>query len=96
MHDFFQTPNDNELDNDNESFHGNALDNNNTQVKSAAVVFIKEKNGRYQALREPFMLEKCIVSQDPEYMDVFEIVEWNKEAYLIKVRTSLESFRAED
>lgn len=71
---------------DNENYLGNASDNNNTQVKSAAVVFIKEKNGRYQALREPFMLEKCIVSQDPEYMDVFEIIEWSKEAYLIKVR----------
>ena len=32
------------------------------------------------------MLEKCVISQDPEYTEVFEILEWSKEAFLIKVR----------
>lgn len=63
----------------------NHNENNSVRVKSAAVVFIKEKNGRYQVMREPFMLEKCVVSQDPDYTDVFEILEWSKESFLIKV-----------
>ncbi|XP_052814585.1 uncharacterized protein LOC128241612 isoform X2 [Mya arenaria] len=73
------------------SNNDNANDNNNGRVKSAAVVFIKEKNGRYQAFREPFMLEKCIVCQDDDYRDVFEVLEWNKEAYLIKAETAHET-----
>lgn len=72
----------------NNSINNNNNENNNPRVKSAAVVFIKEKNGRFQVMREPFMLEKCVVSQDPDYMDVFEILEWSKEAFLIKVGTS--------
>lgn len=82
-----ETGNDNDINvKRNSSHHSNNENNNNNnvRVKSAAVVFIKEKNGRFQVMREPFMLEKCVVSQDPEYPEVFEILEWSKEAFLIK------------
>jgi hypothetical protein len=75
--------------NNNNNNNNNNMENTNSRVKSAAVVFIKEKSGRYQVSREPFMLEKCVVSQDPDYHDVFEILEWSKEAFLIKVRTGV-------
>lgn len=80
-----ETANDNDINRIRNSQNLSNNENNNTRVKSAAVVFIKEKSGRYQVMREPFMLEKCVVSQDPEYLDVFEILEWSKEAFLIKV-----------
>ncbi|KAL3853960.1 hypothetical protein ACJMK2_013251 [Sinanodonta woodiana] len=60
-------------------------------VKQAAVVLIKEKNGKYQALREPLMLEKCIVTVDPDYDEVFELVEWNNDPYLFKADTPKET-----
>ena len=31
------------------------------------------------------MLEKCVVSQDPDFTEVFEVLEWSKESLLIKV-----------
>ncbi|XP_052286594.1 intersectin-1-like isoform X2 [Dreissena polymorpha] len=62
-------------------------DNNNGQVKSAAVVLIREKGGRFQVFREPFMLDKCIVSQDKDFLEVFEILEWNKDAFIVKAET---------
>ncbi|KAL4217161.1 hypothetical protein ACF0H5_023615 [Mactra antiquata] len=77
--------------NNNINNNNNHNENNSPRVKSAAVVFIKEKNGRFQVMREPFMLEKCVVSQDPDYMDVFEILEWSKEAFLIKAETPHET-----
>ena len=32
------------------------------------------------------MLDKCVVSQDPDFTEVFEVLEWSKESLLIKVR----------
>lgn len=53
-------------------------------VIQAAVVLLKEKNGRYQTLREPFMLNRCIVNHDPESDEVFELLENNKEPFVFK------------
>ena len=36
-------------------------------------------------LQDPLMLEKCVVSQDPDFTEVFEVLEWSKESLLIKV-----------
>ena len=88
----FQSPYDNADNNINRKHNENLNNNNNNNSRTqhsavvlSAVVFIREKNGKYTAAREPFMLDKCVVSQDPDYMDVFEILEWNKESCLIKV-----------
>ncbi|XP_060567018.1 uncharacterized protein LOC132725851 [Ruditapes philippinarum] len=81
----------NNMRNNNNNNNNNNMENTNSRVKSAAVVFIKEKSGRYQVSREPFMLEKCVVSQDPDYHDVFEILEWSKEAFLIKADSPQET-----
>ncbi|KAL5005796.1 hypothetical protein ScPMuIL_016954 [Solemya velum] len=55
-----------------------------SDVSEAAVVLIKEKNGKFQAAREPFHLSKCVVTAEAEVNEVFELMEWNKEAYLLK------------
>ncbi|XP_069108152.1 phosphatidylinositol 3,4,5-trisphosphate-dependent Rac exchanger 1 protein-like [Argopecten irradians] len=55
-----------------------------TQVIQAAVVLLKEKNGKYQTLREPFMLNRCIVNHDPDSDDTFEVLEINKEPFVFK------------
>ncbi|XP_045177616.2 uncharacterized protein LOC123537831 [Mercenaria mercenaria] len=88
-----QQPNDKPNDNDMNIMKNTHNNNNNenSRVKSAAVVFIKEKSGRYQVMREPFMLEKCVVSQDPDFPDVFEVLEWSKEAFLIKADSPQET-----
>ena len=36
-------------------------------------------------LQDPFMLEKCVVTVDPDCDDVFELQEWGREAYIFKV-----------
>ncbi|ESO96224.1 hypothetical protein LOTGIDRAFT_144253, partial [Lottia gigantea] len=58
--------------------------NQSSSVEKAAVVLLREKNGKFQVLREPLALEKCVVTVDPEYDEAFEIQEWGKEAYVIK------------
>ncbi|XP_033728316.1 uncharacterized protein LOC117317583 [Pecten maximus] len=55
-----------------------------SQVIQAAVVLLKEKNGKYQTLREPFMLNRCIVNHDPDTEDMFEVLENNKEPFVFK------------
>ena len=35
------------------------------------------------------MLEKCVISQDPDFTEVFEVLEWSKESLLIKVNLLL-------
>ncbi|CAH1789119.1 unnamed protein product [Owenia fusiformis] len=56
-----------------------------TGVQKAALVLIKEKGGKYTSLREPFYLDKCIVAMDPEFDEVFEILDTIKESYLFKM-----------
>ena len=48
------------------------------------IFLLKDENVLF-VLQEPFMLEKCVVSQDPEFTEVFEVLEWNKESLIIKV-----------
>ncbi|KAK3083377.1 hypothetical protein FSP39_021073 [Pinctada imbricata] len=55
-----------------------------SEVIQAAVVLIKEKNGKFQKLREPFLLNRCIVNVDNEEGEMFELMELNKESYLFK------------
>ncbi|XP_046355704.2 uncharacterized protein LOC124134710 isoform X1 [Haliotis rufescens] len=53
-------------------------------VQQAAVVLIREKNGKYQPVRDPLMLDKCVVTVDPDFDEVFELHEWGREALVFK------------
>ncbi|XP_062583889.1 rhoGEF domain-containing protein gxcJ-like isoform X2 [Saccostrea cucullata] len=55
-----------------------------SQVIQAAIVLIKEKNGKFQTFREPFLLNRCIINVDKDLEDVFEVMELNKESCLFK------------
>lgn len=37
------------------------------------------------------MLDKCVVTVDPDFDEVFELQEWGREAYIFKVCCSLTS-----
>lgn len=59
-----------------------------SQVIQAAIVLIKEKNGKFQTFREPFLLNRCIINVDREMDDIFEVMELNKESCLFKSEDS--------
>ncbi|KAK7113064.1 hypothetical protein V1264_012423 [Littorina saxatilis] len=66
--------------------------NDNTVLgQQAAVVLVREKNGKYQAVRDPFLLEKSVVTVDPDCDDVFELQEWGREAYIFKAEDPKET-----
>ncbi|XP_076461495.1 intersectin-2-like [Babylonia areolata] len=60
--------------------------NNNNMVlgEQAAMVLVREKSGKYQPVRDPFFLEKSVVTVDPDCDEVFELQEWGREAYIFK------------
>lgn len=62
-----------------------------SEVIQAAVVLIKEKNGRYQPYREPFMLNRCVVNIDPDTVETFELMELNKEPLLFKGEDNIDT-----
>lgn len=49
------------------------------------MVLLKEKNGKYVPAREPLSLDKCVVCMDPDFDEVFEVHEINKETLFFKV-----------
>ncbi|XP_061183719.1 uncharacterized protein LOC133191955 [Saccostrea echinata] len=59
-----------------------------SQVIQAAIVLIKEKNGKFQTFREPFLLNRCVINVDKDLEDVFEVMELNKESCLFKCEDS--------
>lgn len=57
----------------------------NTGIRDASLLLMKEKNGRFVAVRDPLYLGSCVISTESEADDVFEIQEYTtKEAYLLK------------
>nr|DBA19571.1 TPA: hypothetical protein GDO54_015385 [Pyxicephalus adspersus] len=54
-------------------------------VKDAVLVLIKDKsNGKFAVLREPLRLGQCVVSMDPDYEDIFELLEIRKEGFVFR------------
>ncbi|CAH1249298.1 ITSN2 [Branchiostoma lanceolatum] len=54
-------------------------------VKGGALVLIRDKGaGRFTTLRDPFFLDKCVVSTDPDSEETFEISEIYKDPYILK------------
>ena len=61
-----------------------------TGCREAALLLLKEKGGRYTVVREPLLLERCVVSWDQEWDDCFELTEFTtKESYIFKVKITL-------
>ena len=61
-----------------------------TGCREAALLLLKEKGGRYTVVREPLLLERCVVSWDQEWDDCFELTEFTtKESYIFKVEITL-------
>lgn len=64
-----------------------------TMVRQAALVLLRGKGGRYQAVRDPLYLDKCVITVDPVYEEVFEVQDWNKDSYLFKGEDDSETHR---
>lgn len=57
-----------------------------TGCREAALILLKEKGMRYSPVREPLMLDKCVICWEQEWDDCFEVTEFTtKESYIFKV-----------
>ena len=57
-----------------------------TGCREAALILMKEKGFRYQSVREPLMLDRCVVCWEQDWDDCFEVTEFTtKESYNFKV-----------
>ncbi|GFN89590.1 rho guanine nucleotide exchange factor 1 [Plakobranchus ocellatus] len=53
-------------------------------VQQVAMVLVKEKAGRFQLVREPLLMDRCVVTADSDYNNLFEVHEQGRETYLFK------------
>ena len=57
-----------------------------TGCREAALILLKEKGMRYSPVREPLMLDKCVICWEQDWDDCFEVTEFTtKESYIFKV-----------
>ena len=57
-----------------------------TGCREAALILLKEKGGRYNVVREPLLLDRCVICWDRDWDDCFEVTEFTtKESYIFKV-----------
>lgn len=55
-------------------------------TKEAALLLVRDKNGRYSLLREPLYLDRCIIAADPAWQSYFEVQElMGKDTFIFKV-----------
>ncbi|XP_064646324.1 uncharacterized protein LOC135499486 isoform X2 [Lineus longissimus] len=62
-----------------------------SHTTEALMVLLKEKNGKYVPAREPLSLDKCVVCMDPDFDEVFEVHEINKETLFFKADETKEN-----
>lgn len=64
-------------------------------TKEAALLLVRDKNGRYSLLREPLYLDRCIIAADPAWQSYFEVQElMGKDTFIFKVsKTSVDCIR---
>lgn len=56
-----------------------------TGCREAALILLKEKGMRYSPVREPLMLDKCVICWEQDWDDCFEVTEFTtKESYIFK------------
>ncbi|KAF2889998.1 hypothetical protein ILUMI_16175, partial [Ignelater luminosus] len=54
-------------------------------VREAALLLVRDKNGRYSLLREPLYLDRCIIATDPAWQSYFEVQEViGKDTFIFK------------
>ncbi|KAF5301751.1 hypothetical protein FQR65_LT08733 [Abscondita terminalis] len=54
-------------------------------VREAALLLVRDKNGRYSMLREPLYLDRCIIATDPAWNSYFEVQEViSKDTFIFK------------
>ena len=59
-------------------------------ARDAALLLIRDKNGRYSLLRDPMYLDKCVIATDPAWQFYFEVQEvLGKDTYIFKVSDTL-------
>ncbi len=57
------------------------------RCREAALILLKEKGLRYTVVREPLMLDKCVVCWEQDWQDCFEVTEFtSKESFILKVK----------
>ncbi|RUS79828.1 hypothetical protein EGW08_012427 [Elysia chlorotica] len=60
-------------------------------VQQVAMVLVKEKAGRFHVVKEPLLMDRCVVTADSEYDNLFEVHEQGRETYLFKGERSKET-----
>lgn len=54
-------------------------------VRDAALLLVRDKNGRYSLLREPLYLDRCVIAADPAWQSYFEVQELlGKDTFIFK------------
>ncbi|KAK5642051.1 hypothetical protein RI129_008218 [Pyrocoelia pectoralis] len=54
-------------------------------IREAALLLVRDKNGRYSLLREPLYLDRCIIATDPAWNSYFEVQEViGKDTFIFK------------
>jgi len=54
-------------------------------VRDAALLLVRDKNGRYTLLREPLYLDRCVIAADPAWQSYFEVQELlGKDTFIFK------------
>ncbi|XP_008191255.2 uncharacterized protein RhoGEF64C isoform X1 [Tribolium castaneum] len=54
-------------------------------AREAALLLVRDKNGRYSLLREPLYLDRCVIAADPAWQSYFEVQELlGKDTFIFK------------
>ncbi|KAJ8935314.1 hypothetical protein NQ318_019482 [Aromia moschata] len=54
-------------------------------VREAALLLVRDKNGRYSLLRDPLYLDRCVIAADPAWQSYFEVQELlGKDTFIFK------------
>lgn len=55
-------------------------------AREAALLLVRDKNGRYSLLRDPLYLDRCVIAADPAWQSYFEVQELlGKDTFIFKV-----------
>lgn len=54
-------------------------------IREAALLLVRDKNGRYSLLRDPLYLDRCVIAADPAWQSYFEVQElMGKDTFIFK------------
>ncbi|XP_032239037.2 uncharacterized protein LOC5513651 isoform X2 [Nematostella vectensis] len=82
------------IDSDDEGLCEDPLFPCETEATDAALVMLRKKiNGKYTLYREPLFLDTCVVINNDERKDSFELLKMGLETYIFRASTSRENRR---